>query len=550
MEEPLPTIDSIIHSWNKAKWEKLDQRHEVAKLHERFWHQGAYKDKLLNPPEAEDDEIGSGCFVLDFGIPDIRPTKVWVRNEYLRIYKYCNNFLEAPHEETDAPAVIVTGQPGIGKSCWLRYALCRRLAQKKPTIWYRGHNLLLFVTEGVYMTDSTYGCTEYCTRVWTLVDAEPGEGFSERLKCVGQQDTKNLIIFTSSPNPQRWGRLRDTTFMTRAIMNPWTRAEISAAAPLHGFQADDQRLDEMYNQFGPTARICFHYPRRPVLVTEHQERYSVSLRSISSRILQEIVTGLFSPELRTLSNTMILLKRLPGEEYHRITLEPATPTVEMDLREQLRRETHAQRLELYHHLTNVETSKSLAGVVYESLIQDKFREQATISLDLVPMVRRGWGRHSPWCFNHGGGTSPTSYEISRTLNDTYSAWLSTLYTNVYYSPDSPNQVRHDAFIMDGASRQLFIFQFTIAKSHQIEKGLFDFFSHNSLPPKASWHFVFVVPSTSELNCSYPTSDPSLGALLEEIHLYTVVEDPQPLPLPQLALVSQPVPVPQPPADLN
>ncbi|KAF8257023.1 hypothetical protein EI94DRAFT_1792232 [Lactarius quietus] len=487
-----PAIDSIIQSWNKDKWKKLDQRHEIAQLHERFWCQGAYKDELLNTPEDEDSEIGPGCFVLDIGIPELKPTEVWVRKEYIRIYKYCHEYLEANRNENMAPAVVVTGQPGIGKSYWLHYALCRQLVQKKPIIWYYVNQLFLFVAEGVYATDSNYSCIGYKTRIWTLVDVERDK----------------------------------TSAMTMAIMNPWTREEISEAAPLHGFQANNRRLDEMYNRSAPQLASASITP------SDH------------CSLLQEMVNGIFSPEAYKMSNTIILLKRLPGKEYHHKTLEPVTPTVEMDLREQLRRETHAQRLELYHHLTNVETSKSLVGVVYESLIQDKFRQQATISLDLVPMARRGRGQHPPWCFDHGSGASSIPYEINRTDNDVYSAWPSPLHTNVYYSPKSPNQVGHDAFIIDGASRQLFIFQFTIAKRHQIKKGLFDFFSQNSPLPKASWHFVFIVSSTSELSCPYPTGDADLGALLEEIRLYTMVEDPQPLPV----LVPQPQPQPQPPQE--
>ncbi|KAF8256445.1 hypothetical protein EI94DRAFT_1837385 [Lactarius quietus] len=301
-----PAIDSIIQSWNKDKWKKLDQLHEIAQLHERFWCQGAYKDELLNTPEDEDSEIGPGCFVLDIGIPDLKPTEVWVRKEYIRINKYCHDYLEANRNQNMAPAVVVTGQPGIA--------------------------------EGVYATDSNYSCIGYKTWIWTLVDVEWGE----TLNHVGRRGTKNMIIFATFPNKDQWDGLDKTSAMTIAIMNPWTREEISEVAPLHGFQANDQRLDEMYNQFGPTARICFDYPQRPLLVTEHLERYSMSLRSISSRLLQEMVHGICSPKAYKMSNTMILLKRLPRKEYHHKTLEPATPTIEMDLREQLRRETHAQ----------------------------------------------------------------------------------------------------------------------------------------------------------------------------------------------------------------
>jgi hypothetical protein len=82
MEDPLSLIDSIIHSWDKDKWTKLDQHYEVMQLYKRFQHQGTYKDELLKEPEDKgakedkDDEISPGCFILDIVISHLEPTKV------------------------------------------------------------------------------------------------------------------------------------------------------------------------------------------------------------------------------------------------------------------------------------------------------------------------------------------------------------------------------------------------------------------------------------------------------------------------------------------
>ena len=115
-----PMIDSILHRRQKAKWEKLDDMEELVQLHRKFWIQGEFANILLNPREPEDegyggDDIGPNCHILDIGIPTLGLTKLWIRNEYIRMYKHCEDHLETNRNESKSPALVVTGQPGIGK---------------------------------------------------------------------------------------------------------------------------------------------------------------------------------------------------------------------------------------------------------------------------------------------------------------------------------------------------------------------------------------------------------------------------------------------------
>ncbi|KAI9429783.1 hypothetical protein H4582DRAFT_2024675, partial [Lactarius indigo] len=105
--------------------------------------------------EGEGDETGPGCHKLSICIPSIWP-ELWVRKEYIRLYGYCNKYLELHRDKHKAPSVVVTGQPGIGKSYWLLYALCRRLTEGKPVIWFHSAHRYLFVKEGVFVISSDY----------------------------------------------------------------------------------------------------------------------------------------------------------------------------------------------------------------------------------------------------------------------------------------------------------------------------------------------------------------------------------------------------------
>jgi hypothetical protein len=120
MEDSLSAYDSIIPK-GRNQWEKLDDNTTLAQLHRKFWPQGKPENKLLNirddagDDEADDDEIGPDCYIFDAEIPDLKRSTLWIRKEYIRLYKCCNEFLEKHRNNEEPPSVVITGQPGIGK---------------------------------------------------------------------------------------------------------------------------------------------------------------------------------------------------------------------------------------------------------------------------------------------------------------------------------------------------------------------------------------------------------------------------------------------------
>ena len=111
-----------------------------------------------------------------------------------------------------------------GKSTWVYYALRRRLAERKPVIWYLDQKGYLFVEEGVYVLPDKFGASDFQFWVWTLVDSdEAGEGVPHRF--VGHE-TRHFAIYSTSPSKERWSRLHKTVRNQVFIMNPWKREEI------------------------------------------------------------------------------------------------------------------------------------------------------------------------------------------------------------------------------------------------------------------------------------------------------------------------------------
>ncbi|KAH9034849.1 hypothetical protein EDB85DRAFT_2087937 [Lactarius pseudohatsudake] len=522
---------------------RLFDSHSLVQLHRKFWLQSLVpenestnldKDEDPDEDEGEGDETGPGCCILNIGIPDIWPN-LWVRKEYNRLYEYCNKYLGSHCDDATPPSVVITGQPGIGKSYWLTYALCRRLTEGEPVIWFTGMHLYLFVEEGVFEVPSDYSSTDFKTRIWTLIDADDSmDGIPDFL---APHRTKHLIILSSSPKSSRWQRLNKTTECSIAIMNPWAREEISKAAVIHGLSANDPRIDEMYNLYGPTPRICFNFVRNKTFFAAYKNCHVSALRKLSVKKLEDMASDKVNYGSDNESHTLILMTRLPmdgddDDKFAYSRLEPITHMIKLKLRNQLRTETRAARIALYKKLANVEGTRHIAGVMYESLAQEMLEEK--IALKLVPMVKQdsngsGRGKKFPrWHSNHGDGANrslvlPIDITPAETFVYPEYGLDHPIKDRVYYVPEAQHQVAFDSFIM--VKGKLYIFQFATGSDHPIKKGMFRFFSKmvpGALPPLADWHFVLVVPpSDSEICCSHRLQDDS-KELLAVINLFSAV----------------------------
>ena len=112
--------------------------------------------------------------------------------------------------------------------------------------------------------------------------------------------------------------------------------------------------------------------------------------------------------------------------------------------------TLAEQLCLYYSLANFEESRPLASIVYKLLTQEKLQRQDMIMLDLVPMGKQRLDRSGPWLSTHKEGTDPLSvqlFNISWLANNLFSLRPDPIINNVYYAPESWDQVAFDSFIM-------------------------------------------------------------------------------------------------------
>jgi hypothetical protein len=115
-------LDSIFaDASDSAPWSKLKDSHVLSQLRSKFWgkriQEEAEEWRKSHPTVTvdEDNDIGRDCYMLDLGI-ELERSKLWVRQDYIRIYDYCSKrHEEGPSSATEtARSVAITGQPGVG----------------------------------------------------------------------------------------------------------------------------------------------------------------------------------------------------------------------------------------------------------------------------------------------------------------------------------------------------------------------------------------------------------------------------------------------------
>ncbi|KAF9516332.1 hypothetical protein BS47DRAFT_676509 [Hydnum rufescens UP504] len=217
--------------------------------------------------------------LLDIGTQGILDTDghFVIRNEYVRTYEKIMNVNQ------DSDGVLVTGQPGIGKSHFLIYTLIRRLAERKPTVLKWRSKAYIFRPDGPSPIDSENADTAFGTvpsRTWALLDTS--QGLPETFFLNGPL----FRILTSSPDPDiylPWLRGGDIPVL---YMNPWTWSEIAVGvrfnehARLANFDASTHasydHLHRLFFKYGPVPSVVY---RTLLFPSEIEDRLKAALRN-------------------------------------------------------------------------------------------------------------------------------------------------------------------------------------------------------------------------------------------------------------------------------
>ncbi|KAH9074287.1 hypothetical protein EDB83DRAFT_2657196 [Lactarius deliciosus] len=157
--------------------------------------------------------------------------------------------------------VVVTGQPGIGKTFFLYYLLFRLLSEGTPVSLQLAPYIFVFRDDGVYRhsQEPEPGCIP--TGTWALSDAgrldhTPCNAF---LYAAGRHTA--WVIQTTSPLETKWKQWAKQYTADMFVMNGFSAAEITALGKVQGLDAS--ALLRNYEKWGPSARTCVRLVRDP-----------------------------------------------------------------------------------------------------------------------------------------------------------------------------------------------------------------------------------------------------------------------------------------------
>jgi hypothetical protein len=169
----------------------------------------------------------------------------------------------------------------------------------------------------------------------------------------------------------------------------------------------------------------------------------------------------------------------------------------------------------------------MSGDVFEAWCHQVFCER--ISIKFVPMVREGGSEVSKkknqpqWHTTNMKLTSKLlenqrRYALRKgTVLDvrpgTFVEYTSPklhkklqIKSDVYYSPEYPNEAGFDSFII--YNHILYLFQFTVKPKYDIKNFLKFFHKCTGIPSRENWRFIFVRPLDvrATLKCPFPSTD--------------------------------------------
>ncbi|KDR82617.1 hypothetical protein GALMADRAFT_56773 [Galerina marginata CBS 339.88] len=541
----MSTLESVVGSEYLADWLPREARptNSFVHFHQKFWgkpeeeglgvHEDGDGSKLYemgaedfmvvddstDESEPEDGDIGSRCYALD--VERNYPGTIWVRNEYIRVFEFAESFYSLavssrPDAPAPAPCLIVTGQPGIGKSVWQWYALRVCCGKRRPVILYSGGECWLFVDEGVFMRPPDFGPDLYQSVIWTLVGSVD-TGPDGLPVCFKGHATRHFIIYTTPLTPSNWAKIDQ--FMTRKIvmMNPWTKAEIYKAASY--FPIPTATIDQRIHEFGFIPRRCFQL--QEVDLDDDRRCMVVALDAFTL----DDVDGLAFREYLSLDSPwdlLFLLRRKDaGLLSTAVSIEPISSFVECKFFTWMRSQRRRDLVHLFNRFVCRSATQKLAGCVFKAYCHVVF--SLMIEFDPLPMARDAdeltatkEGSGHEIFYNKKGpqqtleGLGPNSQTLvikpRRSVNycSASAACELDIQEEIYYIPLKANQIGIDSFILHDSI--LYLFQITVSTKPGIKDALLPFLkSLSGLPPQSNWHVIFVKPPFNVLECPVPKS---------------------------------------------
>ncbi|KAF8137496.1 hypothetical protein EV363DRAFT_1395034 [Boletus edulis] len=219
---------------------------------------------------------------LDFGeyltaikviAPTVRSARFLVREEYRLAFKAFEE------DALYSGGACVMGQPGIGKSCFIAYAVIERLRNKQPVaVQIHDESYALFSEAGVSLHSSRdQEPLRTDQGIWAFSDSNADVD----IPAFAFRNTPDVKVFqTTSPKIRRWKEWTKQNMITRYIMDVWSSEEITALAVLLGH--DVHRMNDLALKWGAVPRTLLQ-----ILGDDQERLFEREMRGIALRAIPD-----------------------------------------------------------------------------------------------------------------------------------------------------------------------------------------------------------------------------------------------------------------------
>ena len=364
--------------------------------------------------------------------------------------------------------MILTGTPGIGKSCFAYFLLLQLLRPGEQVVYQIGRDHWYFDGEAWSLIEDEFAAQRFVRtlRHWYICDLYRGEG-----SYVRSQYAKTIII--SSP---KLGRFKDIlNYGSQQYFLPlWSDEEMSLFINMHRDRIDQSEAEKIIEDWG-------NVPRNIVVQSEQTLVQAIAgVDSVSS--LKRKMDAAVNEDLGMPSK---LIHISPNSDYKSFTARICSAKAEKMIFERLV-ESDFDHVVEFAFSDPKSGYQSAAGVAFEHVAHE---------------VLKGGGKYR--MHRLGDGNAWEELNLKRQLYIEFPSSIGDLEElnitpNGYYKPQASNFPCMDAVCLS-ASRVLYMFQMTRAQKHPIKlEPLLNILK--ALRAKNKFErvsFVFVVPSGHE-----------------------------------------------------
>ncbi|RPD81337.1 hypothetical protein L226DRAFT_529742 [Lentinus tigrinus ALCF2SS1-7] len=284
------------------------------------------------------------------------------------------------YEQSDVPGIILTGQPGIGKSYFSIYVLLQCLAKEKPvlfttkegdTFWFDQNGVQTCLASSMPRWRPDISSSSTGRQIWSLVD--PGD----HKVPIPRRFTSHRFIFYvlfTSPDQSRYKHLTNES-AREWFMSPWTDHELNVlftttgmtAASTSSFPFEEvRRLRELA---GPCPRDI----KKALGDANGFDRaLGIAHKSLTTRTVHDLLVQSTSSSNPTTQNVVLVKRNSPIDVNDMQSDTPAvtfkTAFVSEEVKKRYKRLELQNSQELFNSC-NTGTSETavLAGILFEGL---------------------------------------------------------------------------------------------------------------------------------------------------------------------------------------